>query len=281
MNEDTHDSQLHTPYEVHIPVFEGPLELLLHLIEKNELDITKVALAEVTDEFIVYVNVMRTARVSNEAPHYGEYGHQFPKKPGGSPTAQIEVVADFLAVAARLLWIKSKVLLPAPPQVTQSVPDEDDIGDELVRQLRAYRQYKEAAQWLRERDEAGLRAYIHIAPASRPKRVHIDLSGLTLEKLLATAEAVIYPAEGPRPQEAIQRPRISIVQQIQLIHRRLQQFARVSYRRLLSKTPTRVEAVVTLQAILELLKQRLILARQDTPFGDILIEPLEPPEKIP
>lgn len=250
-------------YEISTPVFEGPLELLLHLIEKNELDITKVALAKVTDEFLARVDEMREKQ-------------------------QIEVVADFLAVAARLLWIKSRALLPKPPESARAARDEDDVGDELVRQLRAYRQYKEAAQWLRERDGAGLRAYVHVGTAPRPQHVTIDLSDLTLDRLRSTAEAVLFPVDGPRPQEAIQRPRISIVHQIRLIRQRLIRWAEsstraitVTYRRLLSQEPTRVEAVVTLQAILELIKQRAIQAQQTERFGDIVIEALVPPDQIP
>lgn len=250
-------------YEITTPVFEGPLELLLHLIEKNELDITKVALAKVTDEFLAQMNVLRE-------------------------NMQIEVIADFLAVAARLLWIKSRALLPKPPESARLARDEEDVGDELVRQLRAYRQYKEAAQWLRERDQAGLRAYVHVGTLPRPQHFTIDLSGVTLADLRAAAQAVLFPAEGPLPQEAIQRPRISIVQQIRLIRERLIRWAKssaqtvaVTYRTLLSKQPTRVEAVVTLQAILELIKQCAVQAQQAQPFGDIVIEALVPPEQIP
>jgi len=247
---------IRSSYEVHIPLFEGPLALLLHLIEKNELDITKVALAKVTDEFMGHVEAMRE-------------------------TMQIEVVADFLAVAAKLLWIKSRALLPKPPESARVALDgEEDIGDELVRQLRAYRRYKEAAQWLRERDQAALRAYIHVGPAPRPQRIILDLSDVTLDDLRRAAEAVMFPGEGPRPQEAIQRPRISIVDQIRLIRQRFTHWTRVTYRRLLSQHPTRLEAVVTLQAILELVKQRAILAQQPDLFSDITLELLVPPEQI-
>ncbi len=250
-------------YEITTPIFAGPLELLLHLIEKNELDITKVALAEVTDEFLAQVNVLREKM-------------------------QIEVIADFLAVAARLLWIKSRALLPKPPESARLARDEEDVGDELIRQLRAYRQYKEAAQWLRERDQAGLRAYVHVGTLPRPQHFTLDLSGVTPADLRAAAQAVLFHAEGPLPQEAIQRPRISVVQQIRLIRERLIRWAKsstravtVTYRTLLSQRPTRVEAVVTLQAILELIKQRAVQAQQAQPFGDIVIEALVPPEQIP
>ena len=242
-------------YEVHMPIFEGPLALLLRLIEKKELDITTVALAQVTDAFMQEVDTLRE-------------------------TQQIEKVADFLAVAAKLLWIKSRALLPAPPQSAKVQLNEDDVGDELVRQLRAYRQYKEAAQWLRERDQVGLRAYVHVGPPPRPQTVTIDISKLTLDSLRHTAERTLFPGKEPAPQEAIQRPRISIGHQIRLIRQRLMHLATTTYNKLLSQKPTRLEAVVTLQAILELVKQRAIYARQASLFGDILIEPCVPPDQI-
>lgn len=244
-----------TNYEVHIPAFEGPLGLLLQLIEKNELDITKVALAQVTDEFMERVEQMRT--------------HM-----------QIEVVADFLAVAAKLLWIKSKALLPRPPASAKMLDDEDDVGDELIRQLRAYRQFKEAAAWLRERDGNDLRSYIRVDHRSRPKRITIDLGGTTVEELYEVAHSALFPTDVPRPEGAIQRPRISIVQQVELIRKRLTHWAQVTFNRLLSRSPSRLEAVVTLQAILELMKQRAVVAYQEGLFGDITIEAIVPPEQI-
>jgi segregation and condensation protein A len=244
-----------TGYEVHTPIFEGPLALLLRLIEKKELDITKVALAQVTDEFMEHVERMRA-------------------------NMQIEIIAEFLSVAAKLLWIKSRALLPKPPASANLDNREEDVGDELIRQLRAYRQFKEAAGWLRGRDHGGLRAYIRTNTSPRPKRISMDLSGLRLDVLKRAAEALLYPADAPRPEGAIQRPRISIIDQISLIRRRLGSWARVTFRRLLSDTPSRLEAVVTLQAILELMKQRSIAAQQTEMFGDITIQALVPPDQI-
>ena len=242
-------------YEVHTPVFAGPLALLLRLIEKKELDITKVALAQVTDEFLEHVEQMRA-------------------------NMQIEIVAEFLSVAAKLLWIKSRALLPQPPASANLDEQEDVTGDELIRQLRAYRQFKEAAGWLRQRDHEGLRDYIRTNTSPRPKRISMDISGLRLDVLMRVAEAMLYPREAPRPEGAIQRPRISVIDQISLIRRRLVSWARVTFRRLLSDTPSRLEAVVTLQAILELMKQHSIAAQQTELFGDITIRALVPPDQI-
>jgi segregation and condensation protein A len=242
-------------YEVHTPIFEGPLALLLRLIEKNELDITKVALAKVTDEFMARVDQMRGSQ-------------------------QIEMIADFLAVAAKLLWIKSKALLPAPPESANPEDEEEDVGDELVRQLRTYRMFKEAAQWLRERDHRALRSYVSIAPKPRPKEFHVDIGDATPDTLRALAQAQLFPSDQPQPEDAIQRPRISIVQQIKLIQQRLIRWSRVIFHHLFDAETTRLEAVVTLQAVLELVKQSAVKVSQPTLFGEIVIEALIPPEEI-
>ena len=238
-------------YEISTSAFSGPLDLLLSLIEKHELDITKVALAQVTDEFLQRVEALRDAQ-------------------------QLGVVAEFLSVAARLLWIKSQTLLPT--LVVAEVADEDD-GDALVQQLRAYRHYKEVAQWLRERDEQGHHCYQHLAAAPSPGRVTVDFGGMTLASLRLMALSALSPVKR-HPVEAVQRPRLSIVTQIGLIRKRLLHLAFVTYQALLQRTPTRLEAVVTLQAILELVKQKAVQVRQERPFGEIVIEPLIPPEQI-
>jgi segregation and condensation protein A len=245
----TLQSSAETAYEVHTPAFQGPLQLLLKLIEKNELDITRVALADVTDEFMEHVERMRAEM-------------------------EIEAVADFLFIAAKLLWIKSRALLPKPPAAATQ-PKDEDVGDELVRQLRAYRQYKEAVGWLRERDHSGLRSYVRGSHKPQPKRVTLDLSGLTLEMLREAAQAALFPIDTPRPEGAIQRPRLSISEQIALVRRRLDRWVKVSFRKLLGAKPTRLEAVVTLQAILELVKQQAVTVQQTEMFGDITVEQVQ------
>jgi segregation and condensation protein A len=259
------------PYEVHTPVFEGPLPLLLHLIEKEKLDITQVALAKVTDQFLDYVEAMRQLDDGQARTSADPAG---PRK--------LATIAEFLSVAAHLMLLKSRVLLPKPPDLSkqENAAQDDKIEDELVRQLRAYRQYKEAAQWLRERNHAGLRAYVGVTAPPKPQRIHLDLSDVTVETLQEAAQRLLYPQEGPRPQEAIQRPRISVVQQINLIRDRLKHWKQVVFHALLKPQPTRLEAVVTLQAILELVKQRMVQAVQPHPFGEILIEATVPPDEI-
>ena len=124
-------------YVVRLPLFEGPLDLLLYLIEREELDITAISLAAVTDQFVAYLR--------------------------GLGEVQPGVIADFLIVAARLILIKSRLLLPKPPKPPED-EDEEDPGEALVRRLRAYKRVKEAASWLRDLEERSLRSYVRVAP---------------------------------------------------------------------------------------------------------------------
>src|SRR5438067_10156154 len=134
METDTHNSKLITQnsFEVRLEVFEGPLDLLLKLIERKQLEISKVSLAEVAEGFLTYLEA-------------------HPDMPPGP-------LASFVWVASKLLWIKSQALLPRPP-VMRTEDDEEDPGDELVRRLEAYKRVQEAARWLRERETQGLKSY--------------------------------------------------------------------------------------------------------------------------
>jgi len=230
-------------YHVALPVFEGPLDLLLHLIEREELDITQVSLAQITNQYLDYL-----ARLSERDP---------------------DNLADFLVVAAKLLLIKSRVLLPQPP--ASLGPDEEDIGQDLIQQLIEYKRFKEAAGWLRQLDEQGLRSYVRLAGAPALDRV-VDLGEVTLDDLLAAVRDVlaIKPPE-PSVNGAVPPITISIADQMALIERKTGHGRPLSFRRLLQQAATRVEVIVTLLALLEMVKQLRVTMRQDKQFGDITI----------
>ena len=144
---------LQTPYSISVPVFSGPLDLLLRLIEREELDITQVSLTQVTDQYLKQMTELRERRV--------------------------EGLADFLVLAARLLLIKSQALLPKPPEIGIT---EIDPGEELAKQLRMYKKFKDMSEWLDSRQLQGLRTFLRIAaPVVVAKTV--DLSGVELYDL--------------------------------------------------------------------------------------------------
>jgi segregation and condensation protein A len=240
------DSPNGQAYQVQLPVFEGPLDLLLHLIEREELDITKVALAQVTDQYLAYLAILKEI--------------------------EAEFLTDFLVVAAKLLLMKSQALLPKPPP-SMLDEEEEDIGDELARQLRAYKQFKIVAQLLHQREEAGLRNFVRVAlpPKLEPK---LSPGNVTLDDLLmAVRQALEVRPPDPDVSEVVSRVTVTIGQQMDLIHSELTRQKQINFRALLSRAATRMEIIVTLLAVLELIKQHTIEVHQDTLFGDIVISP--------
>ncbi len=232
-----------TSYHVALPVFEGPLDLLLHLIEHEELDITQVSLAQVTNQYLDYLSQLSERDPDN--------------------------LADFLVVAAKLLLIKSRVLLPQPPSSIGS--EDEDVGQDLVQQLIEYKRFKEAAYWLMQLNEQGLHSYIRLAGVPKLDRV-IDLGEVTLDDLLAAVRDVlaIKPPE-PSVNGAVAPITITIADQISLIAEKTSRGRSVSFRRLLQQATTRMEVIVTLLALLEMVKQLRVTMCQDRQFGDIRI----------
>ncbi len=232
-----------SPYTVQLPIFSGPLDLLLQLIEREELDITKVALAQVTDQFIGYIKVMERLNLGD--------------------------LADFLVVAARLVLIKSEALLPRP---VERAPGEADPADELARQLLAYKKYKQIAGALHEREEENLRTYLRLASPPKVEKT-LDLSGVTpLDLLEAVRRALALIPDKPELSTVVAPPKVTIRDQIRLIASSLSaQGGRVVFQKLLdaARAHSRMEIVVTFLATLELIKRHKIEARQEVLFGEI------------
>jgi segregation and condensation protein A len=233
-----------TQYRVQLPVFEGPLDLLLHLIEREELDITRVSLALVTDQYLAYLAALEEM--------------------------QVEDLTDFVVVAARLLLIKSQALLPRPP--TPVPHAHEDAGDELLRQLLAYKRYKQAAEELWERHFQGKRSYVRVAPRPTLEPGIEHLEAVPLEALLAAARKVLRARPPASPVNGVV-PTISVTidAQISRITHRLARQAQVSFSALLTMAYSRQEVIVTLMAVLELIKRQRIQVQQERMFGEITI----------
>lgn len=228
-------------YEIQLPVFEGPLDLLLQLIEREELDITTVALAHVTDQYLEHLKTLENRTAAD--------------------------LAGFLVVAARLLLIKSEALLPRSP----GMPIEaDDIGQELVDRLEAYRQYKQAAALLDERENQALRGYVRIAPTTRADPT-LDLSDVSVDDLLAAVVEALGVQDGPPVEEVVKSVLVTIEEQIRCILRHLDRTGHVCFRTVLTDIRDRYEIIVTLLAMLELIKQDVLTVTQDRLFGEILM----------
>jgi len=230
-------------YQVATPVYEGPLDLLLRLIERAELDITKVSLAQVTDQFLEHMRNL-TELAADE-------------------------VSAFLVIAARLLQIKSEALLPRPPV---REPGEEDPGEALARQLIVYKRFREIAELLTQRELLGLRAYLRLAPPPKATGV-VDLSGVGIRDLQSAAQEILLQVDTrPFLQTVVSLPRITVREKVLLIARALRERGSVKFRSLLVGKHSRLEVVVSFLAMLELIKRYLVLAHQEQIFGEIEIE---------
>lgn len=231
-------------YRIETPVYEGPLDLLLQLIERAELDITKLALAQVTDQYLEYLHNMRE-RSSEE-------------------------VSAFLVVASKLLQIKSEALLPQPPHREEG---EEDPGEALAEQLRLYKQYKQVARFLGRLDEHGQHTFLRLAPPPRIEK-KADLSDVDLSNLIDLAEMVLKRVDDRTELKTVVTPSpVTIREQISLISKRLNRQGRVSFFSILSESQSRIEIVVTFLALLELIKRHLVRFYQENLFGEIELEP--------
>ena len=233
-------------YSIRTDIYEGPLDLLLDLITRAELDITSVSLAKVTDQYLAYLGQLQQ-------------------------TTALEV-SGFLIVAAKLIQIKSEALLPRPPEREEG---EENPAESLAKQLRLYKAFKEASQWLQAKEAEGLHSYIRLAP---PPVIDdtLDLEGVTLHDLGEMLKHLYHFEEEAAPiTSVVTIPRNTIKVKIRELIDTLRQEEKSTYRRMLPRGATRIEAMVLFLAILELVKQQMIIAGQDGLFADINLSATE------
>ncbi len=233
-------------YEITLPTFSGPLDLLLRLIERAELDVTAISLAEVADQYLAHVR--------------------------GLAAVDPRALAEFVSLAARLLLIKSRALLPRPATDTRSASSEDADAEALAQQLREYRRYKQVATTLRAWHEQDRRTFLRFAPLA----VELDLPPPpvtnTLAELIAALQRRLQLAL-PLDDAAVisLAPRLTISQVVAQVRDRLARAPWFSFEDLFMAAVTREDVIVTFWAVLELLKRRAISVEQQELFGTISI----------
>lgn len=221
--------------QLRLPTFEGPLDVLLRMIERSQLDITDVSLVAVTDQFLAYV-----AALSDIPP---------------------DLLAEFTAIASRLLALKSRSLLPAPPQEVEE-PEPDD----LTRQLQAYQAVRALAAHLHERERSGLRAFARPPARLDGLPVTEHLVPVPVPALLQALRRCLGRGR-PAPRPYRPAPVITLAQMTNRLLSRLRRRSRFSA--LLGDAPSRVEYQVGFIALLSLLRQRALDATQEKLFGEI------------
>lgn len=234
-------------YQINTEVYEGPLDLLLKLIERAELDITRLSLAQVTNQYL-------------------EYLYNLTERDAGE-------VSAFLVIAAKLIQVKSEALLPRLPERQVG---EEDVGEALALQLINYRKFKQVSEWLNNREKAGLRTFLRLA--SPPKvEGKIDLSGITLNDLVRTAYLFFRETENALfINNVVSIPKLTIRERIKAIVSALHLLGKSSFSKLLGARRTRIDIVITFLAVLELIKRQVIDAHQEGLFSDIELESTEP-----
>ncbi|MCE5258730.1 MAG: segregation/condensation protein A [Chloroflexi bacterium] len=232
------------PYCVALDVFEGPLDLLLRLIEHQELDITRVSLALVADQYLKHI--ARIADITSEN------------------------LADFLVIAAKLLVIKSKSLLP-PPVIPDSEDEEDD-GEQLARQLVEYKRCKDAAARLRELEQRGWHTYLRLAPMPKLKGGVIYGSITPAQLTEALLQAILEQPSLDSVDTVVQPVHIHIGDCIRRITQLLAQQNSIPLSCALANAHSRLEVIVLFLAVLELIKQQKIQVQQEALFGEIFLE---------
>lgn len=234
-------------YTVHLSNFEGPLDLLLHLIRRDEMNIYDIPIARITEQ---YLEIIRDLSALD-----------------------IDKASEFLVMAATLLGIKSRMLLPKPPKLAveeEELAEGEDPREELVRQLIAYSHYKEAAAELREREAAMSRVYTRGLFVEEPSGP-VPLQGLMLADLVKAFEQVLREEWDWRE---VPREEIPLRVKIREISFRLAKNpAGIRFRDLFARRGSRLEVVVTFLALLELIRRAKAVAVQDDLFGEILIRP--------
>ncbi len=227
---------------VQLDGFDGPLDLLLHLIERQELDITAISLVQVTDQYLTALHK--------------------------APELDADRLSAFIVIGARLLYLKSRALLPAPAAVDlPESGDEPEDGEALAELLREYRRFRQAALGLAAREDAGLRSFSRVAaPPEMP--LPNGLHGVTLETLARLAAETFVRRKPEREAEPVARERIPLEVRMGQVRQRVRA-GLGSFRALFEGAASRDEVVVTFLAVLELLRRGEIEARQRDLFGDI------------
>ena len=243
---DTIPQDLYIPpdaLEVYLEAFEGPLDLLLYLIRKHNLDILDIPMAELTRQYMDYVEKMRTTK--------------------------LELAADYLLMSAMLIEIKSRMLLPKPPEVE----DEDDPRAELVRRLLEYEAIKLAAQRLDEMPQVG--QDILVAQAYFQQISVVEPPSVSFEDLMAAWQSVLKRASHFQHHK-VGRAELSVREHMSQILRRLQQDKMVEFIHLFDVVKEGLpKLVVCFLAILELAREGLVRITQQAAFSPIYLQTVE------
>ncbi|KGP72189.1 segregation/condensation protein A [Pontibacillus yanchengensis] len=242
-------------YTVKIDAFEGPLDLLLHLINHYEIDIYDIPVAEITEQYMAYIHTMQQL--------------------------ELDIASEYLVMAATLIAIKSQMLLPNQElEVEDEEYEEEDPREELMRRLIEYRKYKEAAQELKDKEEEANQIYTRppqqIETEDKEAKPVMTQGDITIYDMIGAMQKLLNKKKWEQPLETrVQRQEIPIQERMDEVMSQIKSTPHGLRFFDLFPQPTRSHIVVTFIAILELMKNREILCEQSKHFEELVVYKLE------
>ena len=236
---------MESDYKVKLEIFEGPLDLLLYLIKRDEIDIHEISIERITRQYLEYLQAFRELK--------------------------IDIAGEFIVMAANLIYLKSRSLLPLDQQPPEEDAEEDDPRWDLIRQLIEYKKFKEAASQLQLREWEQERLFTRDGGADA-EAAPLRLGEVSIFQLINAFQNVIKRIEAREDLQEIFGERFTVSEKIEIILQRIANGASVRFSELFGEIASRVEIVVTFLALLELIRLKQVRAIQRNLFDEIEIE---------
>jgi segregation and condensation protein A len=236
---------METDYKVKLEIFEGPLDLLLYLIKRDEIDIYDISLEKITRQYLEYLQAFKELN--------------------------IDVAGEFVVMAANLIYLKSRSLLPADQQPPEEDAEPDDPRWELIRQLIEYKKFKEAAGQLQARALEQERIFARVGNGAAPEAAPMRLGEVGIFQLINALQNVIKRVDAREDLREIFGEHFTVSDKIDSILQRVAGGVALRFSDLFAGVASRVEIVVTFLALLELIRLRQVRATQPNPFDEIEI----------
>jgi segregation and condensation protein A len=237
---------METDYKVRLEIFEGPLDLLLYLIKRDEIDIYDISLERITRQYLEYLQAFKELN--------------------------IDVAGEFVVMAANLIYWKSRSLLPVDQQPPEEDVDEDDPRWELIRQLIEYKKFKEAAEQLQVRQLEQEKVFSRIGSTpALTSNAPLRLGEVGIFQLINAFQVVLKRVEARENLQEIFGEHFTVSDKIDQILQSVANQTSIRFSSLFEKAASRVEIVVTFLALLELIRLKQVRAVQSNPFDEIEI----------
>ena len=239
---------METEYKVRLEIFEGPLDLLLYLIKRDELDIYDISLERITQQYLEYLQAFKELN--------------------------IDVAGEFVVMAANLIYLKSRSLLPVDQQPPEEDVEEDDPRWDLIRQLIEYKKFKEAAAQLQLRELEQERTFARVGEAMTPETAPLRLGEVGIFQLINAFNNVLKRLDAKEDLHEIFGENFTVSDKIEWILERTSGGRSLRFSELFARVASRVEIVVTFLALLELIRLKQVRAVQPSVLEEIEILPV-------